>query len=307
VTPVTPPDPAAAARHVGVGLRPAHHDDWLDRAPRVAFVEVHSENFMADGGALPALLRRVRADHAVSLHGVGLSLGSACGVDERHLARLAALARAVEPVRVSDHAAFARAPLDGPRGEAVHAADLLPLAFNDGALAILADNVARVQEVLRRPILVEHLSAYIGWADGSRAEPEFFNALARRTGCGLLLDVNNLVVNAMNLGAATRADPLPTCRAWIDALDPDIVGEIHLAGHRDLGDLVIDDHGSPVPPVVWALFDHALRRLGPRPTLVEWDTDLPPLQSLLDEAALAEAAIARAAPGASPVAAGAAR
>lgn len=294
---MTPPAPdvAGGAWRAGIGLRPAHHDEWLARRPAVGFVEVHSENFMADGGALPALLLQVREQHAVSLHGVSLSLGAACGVDLQHLARLAALVRRVEPVRVSDHAAFARAPLDAPAGPPVHAADLLPLAFNDASLDILADNVARVQDTLRRSILVEHLSAYLGWADDTLAEPEFFNALARRTGCGLLLDVNNLVVNAMNRDAPGRADPLPSCRAWVDALAPDIVGEIHLAGHRDLGDLVIDDHGNRVPPPVWALYEHTLRRLGPRPTLVEWDTDLPPLDTLLAEAAAADRLLARAA------------
>lgn len=287
------PGAASGVPRAGIGLRPAHHDEWLARRPAAGFVEVHSENFMADGGALPALLLRVREHHDVSLHGVGLSLGAACGVDAQHLARLAALVRQVAPVRVSDHAAFARAPLDDPAGGPVHAADLLPLAFNDASLGILADNVARVQDTLRRPILVEHLSAYLGWADDTLAEPEFFNALARRTGCGLLLDVNNLVVNAMNRDAAGRADPLPSCCAWVDALAPDIVGEIHLAGHRDLGDLVIDDHGSRVPPPVWALYAHALRRLGPRPTLVEWDTDLPPLDTLLAEAAAADQRLAQ--------------
>jgi uncharacterized protein (UPF0276 family) len=151
-------------------------------------------------------------------------------------------------------------------------------------LDILVANVQRVQERLRRPILVENLSAYLHWADDALPEPAFFNALARRSGCGLLLDLNNLVVNALNDGV----DEVAAACAWVDAIDPGIVGEIHLAGYHDAGDIVIDDHGSRVHDNVWQVYRHALRRLGARPTLVEWDTALPELAVLLDEAALAE-------------------
>jgi hypothetical protein len=144
-------------------------------------------------------------------------------------------------------------------------------------------NVQRVQERLQRPILVENLSAYLHWADDSLAEPEFFNRLAQRSGCGLLLDLNNLVVNALN----EDADAVAAACAWVDAIDPAIVGEIHLAGYHDAGDIVIDDHGSRVHDDVWQVYRHALQRLGPRPTLIEWDTALPDLAVLLDEAASA--------------------
>ena len=158
--------------------------------------------------------------------------------------------------------------------------DLLPIAFTPASLDIMAANVAQVQERLRRPILVENLSAYLHWADDVLPEPAFFNALARRTGCGVLLDVNNLVVNALNAGD----DPVQSACDWIDALDPGLAGEIHLAGYADLGDIVIDDHGSRVHAQVWQVYRHAIARLGLVPTLIEWDTDIPPLAVLLDEA-----------------------
>jgi uncharacterized protein (UPF0276 family) len=268
---------------VGIGLRQPHYQMLLHEQPRLGFVEVHSENFFADGGAALAVLHAARRHYPVSLHGVGLSLGAAAGVDAWHLERLARLVQRIEPLHVSDHACFARAPRRAG-APPVHANDLLPVAFTDAALDILAANVQRVQERLQRPILVENLSAYLGWADDRIAEPEFFNQLARRTGCAVLLDLNNLVVNALNDGVDAVA---AACR-WVDAIDPVAVGEIHLAGYHDAGDIVIDDHGSRVRPGVWQVYRHALRRLGPRPTLIEWDTGLPALEVLLDEAALAE-------------------
>ena len=280
-------------RSVGIGLRPPHHAELLARRPALGFVEVHSENFFADGGAALAVLRAARGSYPVSLHGVGLSLGSAAGVDPWHLDQLARLVERVDPVRVSDHASFARAPW-GADGATVHANDLLPLARTEAALDLLAGNVAQVQDRLRRPILVENLSAYLDWADADMDEPEFFNRLTRRTGCGLLLDVNNLVVNALNAGAPDDPSATSAACAWIDRLAPGQVGEVHLAGYKDLGDIVIDDHGSRVHPPVWAVYRHALDRLGPVPTLVEWDTDLPPLDVLLAEAALAAEAMASA-------------
>ena len=285
-----------AAAPVGIGLRQPHCDELLTRRPPLAFVEVHSENFFADGGAALAMLDAVRAAYPLSLHGVGLALGSAAGIDDWHLERLAQLAQRIDPVRISDHAAFARAPLRGG-APVVHGNDLLPIAFTPGALAIMAANVQRVQERLGRPIGVENLAAYLGWRDADAlAEPAFFNALVRRSGCWLLLDVNNLVVNALNAsnardGEGDDAAAVAAC-AWIDALDTGSVGEIHLAGYRDCGDIVIDDHGSRVRESVWRVYRHALRRFGPVPTLVEWDTDLPALDVLLDEAARAAGGMA---------------
>lgn len=281
------------ALHCGIGMRHAHHEALLAAVPPLAFVEVHSENFFAHGGAAPAMLRAARAHWAVSLHGVGLALGSAAGLDDWHLERLADLVEQIDPVRVSDHASFARAPRRHG-GPVVHGSDLLPVAFTEAALSIMVANVQRVQERLARPILVENLSAYLHWSDDRMAEPEFFNALARRSGCDLLLDVNNLVVNALNTGVDESGAVAAACR-WVDALDADAVGEIHLAGYSDTGALVIDDHGSRVHAPVWQVFAHTLQRLGPRPTLVEWDTELPALEVLLEEAARAEALLQQAA------------
>jgi len=212
----------------------------------------------------------------------------------------AAFRQRIEPVRVSDHACFARAPLTGGAG-AVHANDLLPIAHTDESLAIIVANVQHVQERLRRPLLVENLSAYLSYGDDALAEPQFFAELCARSGCAMLLDVNNLMVNALNsLGvrdadddATARAQAQRLCIAYLDALPAGCIGELHVAGYDASGDLVIDDHGSRVRDEVWALHAHALRRFGAPPTLVEWDTALPALDVLLDEAARANATLAQ--------------
>ena len=285
-------DTPSPSSGVGIGLRQPHYREWAERRPALGFVEVHAENFFAEGGAALAVLEDVREHHAVSLHGVGLALGSAAGVDDWHLERLARLVERVQPLRVSDHACFARAPLAAGQGDAglVHAADLLPIAFTPAQLDILCENVERVQDRLARPLLVENLSAYLSFAaDDALDEAAFFAALVRRTGCGLLLDVNNLVVNALNArrDGPGAGSPVDAARAFVDALPEGAVGEIHLAGHRDTGGLVIDDHGSRVAESVWQVYRHAIARFGPVPSLVEWDTDLPALDVLLEEAATA--------------------
>jgi uncharacterized protein (UPF0276 family) len=276
----SPPPSRAAPAPVGIGWRAPHYRELLTSLPALDFIEVHSENFFGEGGAALALLDQARAHYPVSLHGVGLALGSAEELDPWHLDQLARLVERVQPVRVSDHASFARVAL-ASGGPVLHGSDLLPIAFTDASLDLMVEHVQQVQERLRRPILVENLSAYLRWEDDHLAEPEFFNALARRSGCGLLLDVNNLVVNALNRGA-----PNPTAAAcvWIDALDAGIAGEIHLAGYNEAGPLVIDDHGSPVHDTVWPVYRHALRHLGAVPSLIEWDTELPALEVLLAEA-----------------------
>ena len=281
------------ATSAGIGLRHAHYAQVARERPALGFLEVHSENFFCPDDAPAQVLRHMRGLYPLSLHGVGLALGSACGVDPEHLGRLAALVERIEPARVSDHACFARAPL-GARGVA-HANDLLPLAFTRAQLRVLESNVQQVQERLRRPILLENLSSYIEFRDCEIPEPEFFAELARRSGCGLLLDVNNLMVNARNRGAES---PLREVCDWLDALARAgagaSVGEIHLAGHSVQQGLVIDDHSSAVSPAVWSAYTHALRLLGPVPTLIEWDTAIPELQVLLDEAAQARELLAQA-------------
>jgi uncharacterized protein (UPF0276 family) len=264
---------------VGIGWRQPHYGELLECRPGLGFIEVHSENFFGDGGAALSVLERGREHYPVSLHGVGLALGSAVGLDPWHLDRLAALVQRIDPVRVSDHASFARAPLQ--RGQAtVHGADLLPIAFTPASLDIMVRNVEQVQQRLRRPIAVENLSAYLRWADDSLDEAQFFNELARRSGCALLLDLNNLVVNAINRGE----EPVAAACRFVDALDASHVAEIHLAGFDARGPVVIDDHGSRVHEPVWQVFSHAIARLGSKPTLIEWDTDIPTLDVLLAEA-----------------------
>lgn len=286
LTAILRPDPPA----LGIGWRQPHYAGLLQVCPALDFIEVHSENFFAAGGAARAVLREGREHYPVSLHGVGLSLGSATGVDDWHLGQLAQLVQEIDPVRVSDHASFARGHIAGASGP-VHAADLLPVPFTHEALAVMCANVQRVQERLKRPLVVENLSAYLDWADADLHEAEFLATLAQRTGCSLLVDVNNLYVNAQNAELRGVADEAGTalarCRAWIDRIAASPVAELHLAGHAHLGDIVIDDHGSRVCDQVWALYRHALDRLGPVPTLVEWDTDVPPLAVLLDEVARA--------------------
>lgn len=268
---------------MGIGWRQPHYDALLAERPSLGFIEVHSENFFADGGISLAVLDAGREAYPVSLHGVGLALGSAAGLDAQHLGRLARLVQRVQPDWVSDHACFARV------GSGLHAADLLPIPFNDESLALMSRHVHQVQERLGRRMLVENLSAYVGWAGDTLAEPEFFNALTAATGCGLLLDVNNLFVNARNDGLPPDAAAAEAVR-WVDAIRPGSVGEIHVAGHCEREDgWVIDDHGSRVREDVWRIYAHALRRHGPLPTLIEWDTDVPELAVLLSEAGRARA------------------
>jgi len=301
---------AAATPVVGIGWRHPHYDALLERRPALGFLEVHSENFFAEGGAALAVLEQARAHYSLSLHGVGLSLGAVAGVDPWHLDQLDRLVQRMEPVRVSDHASFARGRFNGAT---VHAADLLPIPFSHEALDVLCANVQRVQDRLKRRFMVENISSYLRWKTPPDApplsEPDFLSALARRTGCALLVDVNNIYVNALNAqrhGAV--GDPVQHCLSWLDAMAPADVGEIHLAGHcrvsavpgdASLGEIVIDDHGSRVCEEVWRIYQHAVQRFGLIPTLIEWDTDIPALDVLLDEAARASA-MSQAASGVSP-------
>ena len=270
----------------GIGWRHPHYGELLETLPLIGFIEVHSENFFALGGAALATLRQARAHYSVSLHGVGLGLGSAAGIDAWHLDQLARLVQDIDPLRVSDHACFARGAV---AGQSVHAADLLPVSFNDDALSVMCANVSQVQDRLKRAILVENLSAYINFKDSDQLETHFLNELVRRTGCGLLVDVNNIYVNALNEqkrqpSIEARIDPVASCIAWLNEISDTAVGELHLAGHNDCGDIVIDDHGSRVCAAVWQIYRHAQQRFGPVDSLIEWDTDIPALAVLLAEA-----------------------
>lgn len=283
--------------NIGIGWRHPHYQELMETKPKLDFLEVHSENFFGAGGAALAVLREGRAHYPISLHGVGLGLGSAVGLDVWHLDQLAALVAHIDPIRVSDHACFARGSLnDRTDNASVHAADLLPIPFSHEALNVMCANVQQVQDRLKRSIAVENLSAYVACEGSEMPETVFLNLLAQRTGCQLLIDVNNIYVNALNdqlndqsidkiIGLADYA--MAPCTQWLDAISPQHVAEIHLAGHIDCGDIVIDDHGSRVKSPVWALYQHAINRFGPAPTLIEWDTDIPTLDVLLDEAAMA--------------------
>jgi uncharacterized protein (UPF0276 family) len=264
----------------GIGLRSTHFADFASGRPDVAFLEVHTENFFHDGGREPALLDRLRADYPLSLHGVGLGLGSAAELDRAHVRRVAAAVRRFEPAAVSEHACWGR--VDG-----VHFNDLLPLPFTDEAVLHLAGRVRELQDALGRKVLIENVSQYVKFRHSTLSEGEFLAAVVAESGCGLLLDINNLYVNAVNLGF----DP----RATIDAVPCAAVAELHLAGaaRREVDGhvLLLDDHGSRVNEEVWALYAQAIARFGPLPTLIEWDTDVPPLDVLLDEARRADDAL----------------
>jgi uncharacterized protein (UPF0276 family) len=277
VTLAQPATPAPIPACAGIGLRFPHHQAVRDERPPVGWLEVHSENYLGGGAALRHL-EALRRDYPVSLHGVGLSLGTSGPLDAGHLARIAALARQIEPGLVSEHLAWS---VTG----GVYFNDLLPLPLTEEALAVMAEHVDAMQEALGRAILVENPSTYLQFVQSAMSETEFLAALVERTGCGLLLDVNNVAVSAGNHGLDAAA--------YLAAVPADAVGEIHLAGHsvKDIDGVTlrIDDHGSAVDPAVWALYEATLARLGPRPTLIEWDSNIPELPVLLAEAQAAEA------------------
>ncbi|MBU6425573.1 MAG: DUF692 domain-containing protein [Rhodospirillales bacterium] len=259
----------------GIGLRLPHHADFLAMQPLTGWVEVHSENYLS-GPAL-AVLERVRADYPVSLHGVGLSLGSASGVDDAHLERLRVLADRIGPFLVSEHLAWT-----GANG--VHLADLLPLPLHEESLEIFCRNVEHAQDVLKRQILVENPMTYLQFPETTISEPDFLAEVSRRTGCGLICDINNIFVSAHNHGWDAQT--------YLRALPREAVAEYHLAGHMpgeaESAGLLLDTHDRAISPAVWALFDEALRIIGPRPVMIERDARLPALSVLLEEAALAQ-------------------
>lgn len=254
----------------GVGFKAEHFEEALAAPAAGLWFEVHSENYMVDGGPRLAMLEAVRSDHPLSLHGVGLSLAGAAPPDPDHLARLKRLADRFEPALVSEHLAWSR--LDGRCFP-----DLLPVPRTNEVLARLAENIARVQDALDRQILIENPSHYLSLLDHQWTETGFLCELARRTGCSLLIDINNVVVSAHNL----RSNP----EAWLDDISGKYVSEIHLAGHTldAEGTLLIDSHDAPVGDAVWGLYDEFMARIGPRPTLIERDGNLPPFAELMAE------------------------
>ena len=259
----------------GLGLRRPHYRDFLDGRSAVAvdFVEVISENFMVDGGRPLNVLRRVRERHPVALHGVSMSLGSADGLRDDYLERLRSLADKIEPLFISDH-------LSWSRFERFNSHDLLPLPYTREALDVVCENIHHAQDVLGRTMLIENPSSYLS-LPGEMAEWEFLEAICERTGCGLLLDVNNIYVSARNHGFDTQA--------YLSGIPAARVRQIHLAGHSQGRELLIDTHDRPVPDSVWSLYASALERVGPVATMIERDDDIPPLTELLAEIEVARA------------------
>ncbi len=270
-----------STRPAGIGLRAMHHDAAAASRLSVGFLEIHAENYLAGGPARRAL-EALRRDHAVSVHGVGLSLGTADGIDAAHLRRVSDLVAAIDPWLVSEHLAWS---VTG----GVYHNDLLPLPYTEEALNAVAASVARMQDGIGRRALVENPSAYLRFAHSPIPEAEFLADLARRTGCGVLLDVNNIHVSAVNNGHGAAWS-----EAYIDAIPRDAVGEIHLAGHHRTKEdgvvILIDDHGSPVSDQVMALYARAVRRFPDAPTLIEWDSNIPALDVLVGEARRADRA-----------------
>jgi uncharacterized protein (UPF0276 family) len=267
----------------GVGLKPEHTHDILAGAAGISWFEVHPENYMGDGGPPHHFLERIRANYPISLHGVGLSIGSAGPLSTDHLQRLQKLVRRYEPGLFSEHLAWST-------HDGVFMNDLLPLPYNRETLALVADHVDEVQTTLKRQMLIENPSTYVMLDATEMSELEFLGELARRSGCGLLFDVNNLFVCATN----HHFDPEP----YLDAFPVALIGEIHLAGHAELDSpdqspLLVDSHDRFVADPVWRLYERLIARSGPKPTLIEWDNDVPALGAIAAEARGADHIMAR--------------
>ncbi|HZJ11553.1 MAG TPA: DUF692 domain-containing protein [Methyloceanibacter sp.] len=266
----------------GVGLKPEHYRDILETAPEIGWFEIHAENYMGAGGPPHAYLTAVRELYPLSLHGVGLSIGGAGPLDKDHLGRLKALVDRYQPALFSEHLAWSS-------HDTVYLNDLLPLPYTAETLQRVCAHIEEVQDTLQRQMLLENPSTYVAFAESSMSEVDFLREIVRRTGCGLLLDVNNVFVQATNHGFDARA--------YLDSFPAEHVGEIHLGGHAEDADddgapLLIDDHGRAVADPVWTLYAQALARTGAKPTLIEWDNDVPAWRELFAEAKRADAVIA---------------
>ncbi|NOE25484.1 DUF692 family multinuclear iron-containing protein [Ruegeria sp. HKCCD6157] len=267
----------------GVGYKPQHFAQILEHAQPVAWLEIHAENYMGDGGRPLAQLRHLSEQFPISVHGVGLSIGGEGALDPDHLARLKHLVGWLNPASFSEHLAWST-------HDTHFYNDLLPLPYTDATLARVCDHIDQVQDTVGRQMLLENPSSYLAFEESTWSEPDFLREIARRTGCGLLLDVNNVFVSATNLDFSPQG--------YIDAYPLEKVGEIHLGGHDEDEDdhghpLLIDSHGREVVDPVWALLDYVLERTGPKPVLIEWDTDVPDWSILREEAVRAQTALER--------------
>ena len=266
---------ASLPSRAGIGLRAEHYAEFTSVRPPVAFIEVHSENYFGRGGKPFHFVDLARRDYPLSLHGVGLSIGSADPLSQAQLARLRELIDRWQPALVSDHLCWSS--IGG-----LYANDLLPLPLTEESLAHIIERVQQVQDALDRRLLVENVSSYVAFRHSTMPEWEFLSGVAERADCGILLDVNNVWVSARNHGFSPEE--------YVDALPPARIGQFHLAGHQDHGTHLLDTHDHPVPEAVWRLYRHAVARFGPVSSLVEWDDDVPELQRLLAEAELARTA-----------------
>ena len=266
--------PAPIPAQAGIGLRSHHFREILEAPPPVAWMETHPENYFGDGGAPLRVLERIRSRYPLSFHGVGLSLGSTDPIDHAHLHKLKVLIDRFEPAFVSEHLSWSSVG-----GRSFN--DLLPLPYTPESLDHICARIDEVQTVLKRPLLIENITRYLTWRDSTVPEGAFMAAAARTTGCGILLDINNVYVNAVNF----HLDPLE----FLSAIPAQAVQEIHLAGFDRFGHMLIDTHGQAVYPEVWSLYRWAICHFGPRPTLIEWDTNMPPLSVLVEQATQADA------------------
>jgi uncharacterized protein (UPF0276 family) len=267
----------------GVGYKPQHFSQILEETGSVAWLEIHAENYMGDGGRPLAQLRCLAERFPFSVHGVGLSIGGEGRLDREHLLRVKKLCEWLGPASFSEHLAWST-------HDGAFLNDLLPLPYTSSTLSRVVDHINEVQETLDRRMLLENPSSYLAFSESTMSEPEFLHEIAQRTGCGLLLDVNNVFVSATNLGS----DPV----SYIDAFPLELVGEIHLGGHDEDEDdfgapLLIDSHGREVADPVWSLYDYTVAKAGPRPTLIEWDNDVPDWSTLEAEAARAAVLLER--------------
>ncbi len=263
--------------HAGIGLRQPHYQDILEKLPAIHWLEIHSENYFVAGGKLLYLLEKIRAHYPLSLHGVGLSLGSTDELNLEHLQKLKNLIARINPGLISEHVCWSS--IAGR-----HLNDLLPLPYTEEALHHLVQRIKQVQEYLDREILIENISSYLQYPHSTIPEWDFLVAVARQSGCKILLDINNIYVNAVNHGFAAER--------YLAAIPANLVSEIHLAGftHNIVNDqaILIDTHSNPVTADVWQLYQQATKLFGKKPTLIEWDTDIPQLDTLLAEAYKAE-------------------
>ncbi len=266
--------PAPIPARAGIGLRSYHFREIMESPPPVAWMETHPENYFGEGGTALRTLERIRVDYPLSFHGVGLSLGSTDSIDSTHLRKLKEVFDRFQPTFVSEHLSWSS--VDGR-----FLNDLLPLPYTEESLNLVCAKIDETQTELQRSMLIENVTQYLTWPDSTIPEAEFMAEVVRRTGCGILLDLNNVYVNAVNF----HLDPV----RFLNAIPSEAVQEIHLAGFDRVGRWLVDTHGQAVYPEVWSLYEWALHHFGPRPTLIEWDTNLPPLAELVEQASQADA------------------